>query len=637
MMNRNDAPVNLELPLHCVTEARPPQRAPSEGDTSTDDIQTPSLNCALPAAIDKITQDTWDHSGGSNESHSALFTDPQKSSIQSPDGGENPAGCNVSPSTLQSQVDTAIKTVEGTEIQVDEKVEGKEVGELLLQSESVAPKENIVEMETKSADLHVTDHTETEKTKDAAGKCADVIDVDATAKEAEKMKMVEEGVSELHDPKSNSSKPDIPIPENANLSDFQEIHKPVTKVISIAELLRSQIKALDSTLANSLTTLPLHADLVQDPTTATETDDSKRKAEVKKSARKNGLKIDEIPPRNIKETLMEVYHQLNKTDLELIRLTQTQDATSPPVQALQKAVVIPPISVVDTGKTRSENVKHNTLSTSEDKLTHRSNMAENVGHISGTPLTVKPVKARSQESNITVLEHAKDEPVRGKDMGFIQKMTPEIKAKTGTNETFLYPQKMEEDNIKPSSLQSVQRFPTKSMPGTESNVQFTQQDSPMVEVFSQNPAPEASPLLKRRSCVSLIPSATAQELASGARRKILIPKAKPEEASEATSPVASQTEKKEVSTPSSKLSPSPPTLSTSPNLPRRSPLLQPPGELSSPVERHSPLFSRRKMAPETQAPSQPPSEEIHSPKTEGKPPEKNKQDPFKGKMAFNSE
>lgn len=619
-MNRNDAPVNLELPLHCVMEARPPQRAPSERHTSTDDIQTPSLNCSLPPAIDKMTQDTWDHSRGSNESHSALFTDPQKSSIQSPGGGENPGGCNVSPNALQSQVDTAIKTVEGTEIQVDEKVEGKEVGELLLQSESVAPKENIVEMETKSADLHVTDYTETEKTKDAEGKCADVIDVDATAKETDKMKVVEEGVSELHDPKSNTSKPAVPIPENTNLSDFQEIKKPVTKVISIAELLRSQIKALDSTLANSLTTLPLHADLVQDPTTATQTDDSKRKAEVKKSERKNGLKIDEIPPRNIKETLMEVYHQLNKTDLELIRLNQTQDATSPPVQALQKPNVIPPISVVDTGKTCSENVKRNTPSTSEDKLTNRSNMAEDVGQISGTPPTVKPVKARSRESNITVLEHAKDEP-----------------AKTGTSETLLDQQKMEEDNAKPSSLQSVQRFPIKSVPGTESNVQFTQQDSPMVEVFSRNPAPEASPLLKRRNCVSPIPSATAQELASGARRKILIPKAKPEEASEATPSVDIQTQKKEVFTPSSKLSPSPPTLSTSPSLPRRSPLLQPPGELSSPVERHSPLFSRRKMAPETQAPSQQPSEEIHSSKTEGKPAEKNKQDPFKGKMAFKSE
>ena len=637
MMNRNDAPVNLEPPLHCVMEARPPQRAPSERDTSTDDIQTPSLNCSLPVAIDKMTQDTWDHSRGSNESHSALFTDPQKSSIQSPGGGENPGGCKVSFNVLQSQVDTAIKTVEGTEIQVDEKVEGKEVGELLLQSESVAPKENVVEMETKSADLHVTDYTESEKTKDAEGKCADIIDVDATAKETEKMKMVEEGVSELHDPKSNTSKPAVPIPENTNLSDFQEIKKPVTKVISIAELLRSQIKALDSTLANSLTTLPLHADLVQDPTIATQTDDSKRKAEVKRSERKNGLNIDEIPPRNIKETLMEVYHQLNKTDLELIRLNQTQDAASPPVQALQKPQVIPPISVVDTGKTWSENVKHNTPSTSEDKLTLRSNIAEHVGQISGTPLTVIPIKARSQELHITVLDHAKDEPVQGKDMGFIQKLTTEINAKTRNTETLLHQQKMEEDNAKPSSLQSVQRLSTKSVPGTESNVQFTQQDSPMVEVFSRNPAPEASPLLKRRNCVSPIPSATAQELASGARRKILIPKAKPEAASEATPSVDSQTQKKEVSTPSSKLSPSPPTLSTSPSLPRQSPLLQPPGELSSPVERHSPLFSRRKMAPETLAPSQQPSEEIHSSKTEGKPAEKTKQDPFKGKMAFKSE
>ena len=161
----------------------------------------------------------------------------------------------------------------------------------------------------------------------------------------------------------------------------------------------------------------------------------------------------------------------------------------------------------------------------------------------------------------------------------------------------------------------------------------------MAEEFSRtdsfaSPTPEASPLLKKRNCASPIPSATAQELASGARRKILIPKAKPEEAPEATSPADNQTWKKDISTQSSKLSTSPVTLSTSPSLSRRSPLLQPPEDPTSHAERRSPLLSRRKMAPETPAPSQQPSEEIHTPKTEEKPAEKEKHDPFKGKINF---
>ncbi len=663
-MNRNDAPVNLELPPNqCTKDAQPPQKTPSEREA--DGIQTPSLHRGLQAAIDKMTQDTWDHSRGSNESHMALFTDLQKSPLQNPGGVESTRGCKISPSAQQSQVDTAIKTVEGTEIQVDEKVEGNDVGKLLVQSDSVAPNEKIVEMETDSAALHMIEHTETEKTKD---KDTDVITVDASNKETQKnehiLKMGEETSSELQNLRSTTFEPAIPLltktPETTlNLSklqmkDFQEIQKPVTKVISVAELLRSQIKALDSTPVNSVTTIPVHADCVQDPTTTStgtceelKDDGIKCRPEVKKSMPSS---TDDTPPRNIKETLMEVYHQLNETD---------QEQTSPPVQALQKPRISPPISVVDTGASTLVPPKYSPVvslsgrenvppATSTEELTSSltsiSNLSGTVSQDPGTPLTVTGIKARGLESNITVLGHVKNEPVQGRDMGFIQKLTPDIKldrkTERGITETLLDQYKM--DKIKTSSLQSVQKFPIKSALGTdtqENNLQLIQQDSSMVEEFSRtdslaNPTPEASPLLKKRNCISPIPSATPQELASGARRKILIPKTKPEEASEVTSPVDNQTQKKEVSTQISKLSATPVTLSTSPSLSRRSPLLQPPGEQTSPAERRSPLLSRRRMASETQLPSQQPNEEIHTPKTEGKPVEKQKHDPFKGKTAF---
>ncbi|XP_070819473.1 alpha-protein kinase 3-like [Chaetodon trifascialis] len=687
-MNRNDAPVNLEplLNQHAM-DPQPPQKTPSERDTSTDEIQTPSFHRGLRAAIDKMTQDTWDHSRGSNESHTALFTDLQKSPLQSPRGGENTRGFNISPSAQQSQVDTAIKTVEGTEIQVGEKVGGKEVGKLLM-SDSVAPDEKIVAMETECAALHMTEHTETEKTKDAAYKDPDAIIVDASDKKMEKKEhiviMGEETNSELHNLKSKISEPALPLRtktlENTNLPEhqiknFQEIQMPVTKVISIAELLRSQIKALDSMLENSVTTTPVCADFVQDPiTTSRETcedfknDDSKCKLEVKKSMpdRKTETSVDSTPPRNIKETLIEVYLQLNKTDQEQIQT----NATSPPLQASQKPLVTPPISVVDhgttvdtaSGKKYNEGVtdicqetgtsalvtlkdcpvvslsgtENNFLpSTSKDELTNRSlsNQSGTVSRGPGAPLTMTPTKPGSQESIITVSEHAKDEPVQGKDIGFKQKLTPEIKlnskSRRGTTETLLDQYKMEEHSTKHSSLQSVQKCSTKSMLGTdtrESN-QLIQRDSSMLEEFSRtdasaNPTGEAIPLLKKRNCVSPIPSATAQELASGARRKILTPRAKPEEASEATSPAESQTQKKEVSAQSSKPSLSPVSLCMSPSPTRQSPLLQPPDEQSSPAERRSPLLSRRKMTSETQAPSQ-------QPKTEGKPTEKDKHDQFK--------
>ncbi|XP_078114093.1 alpha-protein kinase 3 [Sander vitreus] len=688
MMSRNDAPVSIELPPHQM-DVQPPQKTLSESETTTNNIQTPSLHSGLQAAVDKMIQDTWDHSRGSNESHTVLFTDLQKSTLQSPGGGENTQGYNVSSSAQQSQVDTAIKTFEGTEIQVSEKVEGNEVGEILVQSDSVAPNEKKVEMETESAALHMIEHTETEITKGTADKDTNVIIVDVCNKETEKnehiLKMAEGTSSALQNLKSSLFEPAIPLltktQKNTNTSelqikDFQEIHKPVTKVISVAELLRSQLKALDSTLTNSMTAIAVNAGFVQDLTTAvTETcaelKEDGRKLEVKKSDKKTETSI--TPPRNIKETLMEVYHQLYKTDQEQI---QSQGATSPPVQALQKPLVIPPISVVDTCTTietaglqdsdkrydegflnmcqengastlvplkdcpvvllsGSENVKHNFPPlTSEDELTKRLTSGT-VSPEPGTPLAV--IKASSQKINITVLEHAKGEPVQSKDMltSETQLNSKTVKTIPEMNSTTLDQYKIEEHDTKNCSLQSAKRIPTKSVLGTdtqEENLHIIQQDSSMVEDFPRtdsfsNPTSEASPLLKKRESVSPISSATPQELASGARRKILVPKAKPEEASEATSPVDNQIQKKEVPTESSKLFASPVTFSTSPSLSRRSPLLQPRGEQTSPGERRSPLLSRRKTTSETQAPSQP--EELHSPITEVKPAEKDKQDPFK--------
>ncbi|XP_051800818.1 alpha-protein kinase 3 [Acanthochromis polyacanthus] len=164
-----------------------------------------------------------------------------------------------------------------------------------------------------------------------------------------------------------------------------------------------------------------------------------------------------------------------------------------------------------------------------------------------------------------------------------------------------------------------------------SDLQLIKQDSSMVEECLKSdslttPATEPSPLLKKRNSVSPIPSATPQELALGARRKIPTSKAKPEEGTEATSAVDNHTLKNEVPTQSSKLSTSPVTLSVSPSLSRRSALLQPAGEQTSRVERRSPLLNRRKMASDTQTPCQLPTEEIFP---EEKPAEKDKHNPFK--------
>ncbi|KAM7014956.1 alpha-protein kinase 3-like [Tautogolabrus adspersus] len=649
-MNRNDAPVIPKVQSNqCTMDVQPPQKTPSKKETMTDDIQTRSLHSVPQSADNMMTQDTRDHTRGSNEIHTVLYTDIQKSSLQSPGHAENSPGCNVSPCSIQSQVDTAIKTVEGTNVQADEKVESNKASRSLGQSDRWAPKERVVEMEIDTTAVHMTEQIKTEEMTEEADPQTDVVIVDASDEESKKnahvVKRVEGNTLEMHNWKSTMREPALPLPtktqENTNLSqlpieEFQEIPKPVTAVISIAELLRSQIKALESTLANSLTTIPIHADSVQEPPATgkcTEFKDGNSKPDVRKSKldRVTEASNDVTPIRNIKETLMEIYHQLNQTDQELI---QTQVETPPPAPK-----IIPPISDEETIKTAGVHGSAREHNECVMDICSISKLSGSVTQEAGTPLTVTPIKASSQGANITVLEHAKVEPVLSKGIKVTQRLSPEIKLNSKTEREIeetssatLLDQYKEEDE-KNISLQSLQRFPVESAPGKDSqqsNIQPISQDWDSSRIGPPaSPTPEASPLLERRNSVSPIPSATPQELASGARRKIVIPKARSDEVTDTTSTADNQSLKKDVSTQSNRLSPSPVTLSTSPSLSRRSPLLQPPGEPTSPLERHSPLFSRKKIAPETQAPSQHPSQEIQTTKSEEKPAENDKRDPFK--------
>uniref|UniRef100_A0A3Q3W483 non-specific serine/threonine protein kinase n=1 Tax=Mola mola TaxID=94237 RepID=A0A3Q3W483_MOLML len=125
---------------------------------------------------------------------------------------------------------------------------------------------------------------------------------------------------------------------------------------------------------------------------------------------------------------------------------------------------------------------------------------------------------------------------------------------------------------------------------------------------------ESSPRLKRRDSLSLIRSATPEELASGARRKIFIPK--PKEDGEMVGVLDCQGKKE---------SPY-----MSPGQARRAALLQSPtGQNTPPMERRSPLVSRRKITLAVPRVTEDTStEEPVSPKREEKPVEK-KLDPLK--------
>ncbi|XP_046721223.1 titin homolog isoform X2 [Silurus meridionalis] len=122
---------------------------------------------------------------------------------------------------------------------------------------------------------------------------------------------------------------------------------------------------------------------------------------------------------------------------------------------------------------------------------------------------------------------------------------------------------------------------------------------------------ESSPKMKRRDSLTLIPSATPEELASGARRKIYLAKTKSEDE-------GSDTQSKKDG----------PYLS--PSQARRAAFLQlQSGQQAQQMEKRSPLLGRRKTMLELHKPKEEPSEEINMSNTESKPSEKERIDPYK--------
>ena len=142
---------------------------------------------------------------------------------------------------------------------------------------------------------------------------------------------------------------------------------------------------------------------------------------------------------------------------------------------------------------------------------------------------------------------------------------------------------------------------------------------------------EENSLFRKGDSASPLPSATPRELASGARRKIFIPKSKGDDA-DTTPPPDSLSPREEVPKRASRLSPETPSLS--PSLSRRSPLLQPPSGQTTPfpAERRSPLPSRRKVVSDAPKQMQEPAQ-TDTAKPEEKPAEEDKHNKFKGETS----
>lgn len=550
---------------------------------------------------------------------------------------ENTPECNVSPANKQSQVDAAVKAVERTETQDVEKVDGNKVEEFALSEkilETTAPEQ-----------------IKTQKANDAGDKASKETTGNSSNLEKNEQKhtttLVEETVSELKKLKSHVSQTAFQDQTSANIDSLQPIvnspkhPKAESKVISIAELLRSQIKALESDATQADCTnfaqgpITIAKDILQEA----KGDDIKCNGEafIFKHDNKTVKSTNITPPTNLKATLMKIYQQLNEED----QPAATFDVTS--TKELPVSFRGPDVSTTELHERKDEAVKDcSSLSGSRSKDSNDTNpfpafkdeliemlKPESIIQTSGSSVRETQVKDSILQTNTKDLNYTKDETVQDPNIELIQTQSLPKSSNRKVEKEFT------EVNIKLSDQFKMKQLEMQSdgsesksiLSKKETDTQFIQQESSGIEEqplsdFFDNQTPEASPLMRRKLCTSPIFSATPQELDSGARRKHSS-SAKPEEAEETTSSTDNQTQTNGLSVKSTKIS----TSTGSPCSTRQSPRLQPAGEPSSATEHPSPLSSRWKMKTETPALNQMLTEQIH---IEGKPAE-NKHNPFKGK------
>lgn len=339
----------------------------------------------------------------------------------------------------------------------------------------------------------------------------------------------------------------------------------------------------------------------------------------------------------------------DKEDNDLVN-THVSDAPKPVETEKVPLFVVPPISVTcherdlslptqyESTETETSAVSQmgtkaevdNNAATEPEKPQNREELAEknitesttSVLHEDSIPKLVEnvPSLTKTTEDNITP-EILKTKPL--KEIKVENSVTVEDLLRNRSSVERLTFKPPTYPSLSPASLR---KFMSKAAPDSDNEVLATvpvitvgdHQSDKADEDLSGGSTPtsslscESSPRLKRRDSLSLIRSATPEELASGARRKIFIPK--PKEDGEG---VDNQGKKE--------------TPYMSPSQARRAALLQASmGQNTPPMERRSPLLSRRKATLEVpKVVEEIPTEEPVSTKQEEKPAEK-KLDPLKG-------
>ena len=262
--NGTGPPVGLKPSApHCAVDAPLPQRTPSKGETMTAGGQTAEVQTSSARRpVQGTRRAAKDHSRGSSERNSVPFTDPAAFLDESLGYGQSSPGCSVS---------HAVKTEEGLEIPVERKVEGHQAGTLQVCEERQALSQMKVKMEADVVDMKEIEQAQIGATLDESQRETVFITHAGVSHTEMNNEPVLKSTVETHPimHKTNitgvdTSNEQVTMePGNINVRDtnvseqqmnpLKEAHKPGPNVLSVAEIMRSQLKALDSTLSNPLT------------------------------------------------------------------------------------------------------------------------------------------------------------------------------------------------------------------------------------------------------------------------------------------------------------------------------------------------------------------------------------------------
>ncbi|XP_061820393.2 uncharacterized protein [Nerophis lumbriciformis] len=504
-MSGNVAPVNPEPPPDRRSVGVQPKRKVSAT------IKDRLTNFITPIVEPK--QDTRHLSTGSKKS---LFARPQKTAL-------------ISSAGQKSQNGLVVKSVQG--IKGNEKVEGNDLRKsVVLGSSSSSGKiqraEDTIDKVDKASNVCASKGKKTE----------------SSLKPNTELQTNEPTKTETVAPRSKEH----PNSHEQQPEGFQEISKPVTRIVSVAEILRAQIRALELELA-SLTNAEDQSITNYDNKCESQVQKSEPESLLESIVGRTYLREHFVKPNND-----------SKSNTQDAISTSFQKDPSPSVPALL------------------------------DKEDNQGFL--NTPHVGYLPsISINPKEEATQKPAL----RATDDGNERKDMGLNRKMIPEIKL---TNETQHSSQTVvDQDTIEDPNpticSQEVQMFADKCVLDTvtQENLCLQKSQSLVKDVFGsafvRNSNPEASMLLRKRDCDSPSPSATPQEQALGARRKILTSKATRAESTETNLQPDHQPEKQEMYLPDSNVS----TILSSPDSAGQSPLLQPKDERTSPAEK-SPLL-----------------------------------------------